>query len=170
MTGWGLVAYGLLPLGVALASMFLSDLKLLQYLAHQVLAAPVRLGALRLNVALLCSSLCAVLLLLSYAAVQRSRKRYEEARSGSIFDIASPFSKGLSWVFHVFFIKTWRCQAFFKSFQVATSPLWGGGSLWRLREDVPRQRAVEITAFRDKSFRKRRCHAISSFCAGVSRG
>lgn len=76
MTGWGIIAYTVVPLGILLMLMLLSDTSIFMYLAQKILSAPVSIGSLRLNVAVIASSFCACLTLLSYAAVQRSMSKY----------------------------------------------------------------------------------------------
>lgn len=80
MTGWGIIAYSVVPLGILLMVLLLSDINFFMYIAQKVLSAPVSIGSLRLNVAVIASSFCACLTLLSYAAVRRSMTKYHAAQ------------------------------------------------------------------------------------------
>jgi len=80
MTGWGIIAYSVVPLGILLMVLRLSDINFFMYIAQKVLSAPVSIGSLRLNVAVIASSFCACLTLLSYAAVRRFMTKYHAAQ------------------------------------------------------------------------------------------
>ena len=76
MTGWGILAYSIVPVGIVLMLLLLSDANILMYIAAKVLSAPITLGSLRLNVATIATAFCACLTVLTYSGVQRSMSKY----------------------------------------------------------------------------------------------
>ncbi|CAJ1450468.1 unnamed protein product [Effrenium voratum] len=76
MTGWGILAYSIVPVGIVLMLLLLSDANILMYIAAKVLSAPITIGSLRLNVATIATAFCACLTVLTYSGVQRSMSKY----------------------------------------------------------------------------------------------
>ena len=93
---WGIVAWGVVPVGAFLVACYMSSTTLLMGLAEMVLSTPVRLHNFTLSLPMFMIAICGVLVVVSHSAVQRYESIGENASPVEGLLAPSMQDKGLS--------------------------------------------------------------------------
>ncbi|CAE7364466.1 unnamed protein product [Symbiodinium natans] len=118
-TFWGIFTYVAIPPGFVVLLMFLSDVPILMQVASKVMRAPspVTLGNLRLNVAVLMTAFCSILLVITYASVQRAQAKTQkigalERETSNLFYVER--NNWISLLAVTLWLSAWRLEVLYR--------------------------------------------------------
>mmetsp|Transcript_5748 Transcript_5748/g.10260 ORF Transcript_5748/g.10260 Transcript_5748/m.10260 type:complete len:302 (-) Transcript_5748:180-1085(-) len=118
-TLWGIFTYAAIPSGFIIMLLLLSDVAILMQVASKVMRAPspFTIANLRLNLAVVMTALCSILMLLSYSGVQRAQSKTQrigalERETSNLFYVERNF--WISVLALTVWVSSWRLEILFR--------------------------------------------------------